>query len=42
MIVLKGKENTTKIERVGIDIGLAQGVDLSTDQGLDRVLDPRG
>lgn len=28
----------TKIERVSIDTGLAQGV----DQGLDLVLDPRG
>lgn len=32
----------TKIERVGIDTGLVQGVDLSINQGLDLVLDPRG
>ncbi|KAM3394779.1 hypothetical protein P3S68_003782 [Capsicum galapagoense] len=32
----------TKIERVSIDIGLAQRVDLSIDQCLDRIFNPRG
>ncbi|KAF3618307.1 hypothetical protein FXO38_33502 [Capsicum annuum] len=36
------REIMTKIERVSIDIGLAQRVDLSIDQCLDRIFNPRG
>lgn len=32
----------TKIERIDVDTGLAQGVDLSIDQNLDHGRHPRG
>ncbi|XP_016548024.1 carotenoid 9,10(9',10')-cleavage dioxygenase isoform X1 [Capsicum annuum] len=40
--IMTSTEIMTKIERVGIDTGLAQRVDLNVDQCLDRIFNPRG
>ncbi|KAF3636803.1 hypothetical protein FXO37_25257 [Capsicum annuum] len=40
--IMTSTEIMSKIERVGIDTGLTQRVDLSVDQCLDRIFNPRG